>query len=180
MDTLVCDSPYNTYSPPRCRQNSDNTDWDFCSHDHIHCQEGEGDCDDDSECENGLICKQPCPYGLANQDCCLPGDNSTLYGTSFTSYLSAEQCRVENDTRYAGYDYVMPDGKLKCSSDIKTTCTQRSPVPDVDICKSFCHANDYFTWISSKKECFCKKSDSGKGHQSGSVSGATKCHGKIC
>ena len=103
----------------------------------------------------------------------------SLATTFAPSDQSAEQCGVENDTRYAGYDYTMPDGKLKCSSDIKSGCTQRSPVPDVDICKSFCHANDYFTWISSTKECFCKKSDSGKGQQSGSVSGPTKCPGKI-
>ena len=103
----------------------------------------------------------------------------SLATTSAPSDQSAEQCGVENDTRYAGNDDKMPDGKLKCSSEIKTTCTERSPVQDVPGCKTFCHSSQYFTWISSRKECYCKNSDSGKGQLSGSVSGKTQCPGNV-
>ena len=86
---------------------------------------------------------------------------------------------MENDIDYAGSDDTMPDGKLKCSSANQSLCTQRTPVHDVPSCKSFCYLSKYFTWKASNKECYCKNSDLGKRQEGGSVSGRTKCQGKL-
>ena len=86
---------------------------------------------------------------------------------------------MENDIDYAGSDDTMPDGKLKCSSANQSLCAQRTPVHDVPSCKSFCHLSKYFTWKASIKECYCKNSDLGKRQEGGSVSGRTKCQGKL-
>ena len=113
-----------------------------------------------------------------------PADSSLKCGAGckMNIYLvedSAERCGMEYDIDYGGYDVNMPDGKLKCSGSW-SRCTESSPVPDVQSCKSFCNSSSYFTWKSARKECFCKNSDSGRRQYGGSVSGrTTNCQGMI-
>ena len=56
-------------------------DWGCCKHKAEKCGENEGDCDDDSQCQDGLICgTNNCPTGSGSNfgsgsDCCtkMPG-----------------------------------------------------------------------------------------------------------
>ena len=55
-----------------CRQN------DLCAK--YPCKEGEGDCDDDTECEGSLVCgKDNCESGPSDMDCCRQRSNLTHY-----------------------------------------------------------------------------------------------------
>ena len=55
---------------------SESEKWDFCRPHNWLCQEDEGDCDNDDECEGDLICAhQMCPNASASTslDCCGQG-----------------------------------------------------------------------------------------------------------
>ena len=53
-----------------CRIDSYSTDWSKCSQDSL-CTEGEGDCDEDSECEGSFVCgTDNCANGSTFLDCC--------------------------------------------------------------------------------------------------------------
>ena len=61
-DNLLCDSIRH-----QCRQRSSNDDSDFCKD--VLCKEGEGDCDNNDQCDGTLICvRHSCPIGY--KDCC--------------------------------------------------------------------------------------------------------------
>ena len=56
-----------------CLLNSDTVDWSRCSQD-SPCADGEGDCDNDGECEGLLVCGKPndkCSNGPSTMDCCI-------------------------------------------------------------------------------------------------------------
>ena len=54
----------------QCRLDSYSTDWSKCSQASL-CAEGEGDCDEDSECEGSLVCgTDNCADGSTFLDCC--------------------------------------------------------------------------------------------------------------
>ena len=54
-----------------CRQDSYSTDWLKCSQD-SPCNDGEGDCDNDGECEGSLVCgNNKCLNGPSTMDCCI-------------------------------------------------------------------------------------------------------------
>ena len=54
----------------KCRLDSYSTDWSKCSQASL-CAEGEGDCDEDSECEGSLVCgTDNCAAGSTFLDCC--------------------------------------------------------------------------------------------------------------
>ena len=105
----------------------------------------------------------------------LNGQSTTPCSSASNCVCRIEQCKMENNIDYNGNDDKMPNGKLKCSSPIKSLCTQRNPIDDVPSCKSFCSTSKYFTWKASKKECYCKNSDSRRRQHGGSVSGKTNC-----
>ena len=79
LDGLVCGkdncpagfpSDYDCCMKPKtCK--AEDTDKECCEHSGP-CGEGEGDCDGDDECENGLVCgKGNCPSGFpSDYDCC--------------------------------------------------------------------------------------------------------------
>ena len=55
----------------QCRLDSYSTDWSKCSHD-SPCNDGEGDCDNDWECEGMLMCgNDKCGHGPSKMDCCI-------------------------------------------------------------------------------------------------------------
>ena len=54
----------------QCRLNSDAIDWSRCSQD-LPCADGEGDCDDHSDCEGTLLCGNECSSGPTSMDCCI-------------------------------------------------------------------------------------------------------------
>ena len=54
----------------QCRLDSFSTDWSKCSKVSL-CADGEGDCDEDSECEGLLVCgTDNCANGTTFLDCC--------------------------------------------------------------------------------------------------------------
>ena len=54
----------------QCRLDSLSTNWSFCNED-SYCNEGEGDCDNDSECVGALVCGiDNCASGPSYMDCC--------------------------------------------------------------------------------------------------------------
>ena len=54
----------------QCRLDSYNTDWSKCSQ-HSPCSAGEGDCDDDSDCEGSYVCgTDNCQNEQTYLDCC--------------------------------------------------------------------------------------------------------------
>ena len=71
QSNLLCDGNQNT-----CRQKATSLSYDasFCSREDILCQEGEGDCDEDWECEGTLRCgSDNCPEEnnwSYDDDCC--------------------------------------------------------------------------------------------------------------
>ena len=55
----------------QCRLNSDTVDWSWCSQDDP-CNDGEGDCDNDGECDGLLVCgNDKCGSGPPTMDCCI-------------------------------------------------------------------------------------------------------------
>ena len=53
-----------------CRLNSDTIDWSGCNKD-SPCENGEGDCDQDTDCEGRLLCgNDNCANGPTGMDCC--------------------------------------------------------------------------------------------------------------
>ena len=53
-----------------CRLDSYSTDWSNCSH-ASPCVNGEGDCDDDTDCEGALLCgNDNCASETTGMDCC--------------------------------------------------------------------------------------------------------------
>ena len=66
----------------QCRLNSDTVDWSRCSQD-SPCTDGEGDCDNDGECQGLLVCgNAKCLKGPSTMDCCI--------GELFASCISAD------------------------------------------------------------------------------------------
>ena len=57
----------------QCRLNSGTIDWSKCSQESL-CADGEGDCDNDSDCEGRLHCGK-CVNGPAGMDCCTNDGN---------------------------------------------------------------------------------------------------------
>ena len=54
----------------QCRLNSDTIDWSRCSQD-SPCADGDGDCDNHTDCEGTLICgNDTCASGPSTMDCC--------------------------------------------------------------------------------------------------------------
>ena len=61
-----CDAYLN-----QCRLDTYSTDWDNCSQ-ASPCAEGEGDCDDHTDCEGELVCgNDNCASGTTGMDCCM-------------------------------------------------------------------------------------------------------------
>ena len=55
----------------QCRLDSYSTDWSKCSQE-SQCRDGEGDCDNDWECEGLLVCgNDKCGNGPSTMDCCV-------------------------------------------------------------------------------------------------------------
>ena len=55
----------------QCRLDSYSTNWSKCSQD-SPCADGEGDCDDDTDCEGALLCgNDRCLSGPTSMDCCM-------------------------------------------------------------------------------------------------------------
>ena len=61
-----CNAEHN-----QCRLNSDIVDWSRCSQ-NATCSDGDGDCDEDEECQGSLVCRNDkCGSGLSKMDCCI-------------------------------------------------------------------------------------------------------------
>ena len=61
-----CDAYFN-----QCRLDTYSTDWDKCSQ-ASPCAEGEGDCDEHTDCEGELVCgNDNCASGTTGMDCCM-------------------------------------------------------------------------------------------------------------
>ena len=57
-----------------CRLNSYSTDWSLCSQE-APCADGEGDCDDHTDCQGALLCGNGnCAMGPTGMDCCSHGN----------------------------------------------------------------------------------------------------------
>ena len=68
-----------------CRLDSYSSDWSKCNHE-SQCAFGEGDCDDDSDCEGSFVCgTDNCVNGPPFLDCCENSENKIYKGKQFTT-----------------------------------------------------------------------------------------------
>ena len=164
QSNLLCDGNRNI-----CRQKATSLSYDpsFCSKNEILCQEWEGDCDEDLECEGTLRCgSNNCPAEnnwSHDVDCCYQPLNKDVSG---------KVC-LEDNTNYSGND--INDGAENLH-------------PDAEHCRTFCKTNQprasHFSWVSPsgpnwghapKKSCWCKTSDRGRSIADGITSGRVDC-----
>jgi len=118
----------------RCEGKSDQFD---CCTSSEPCDVGEGDCDDDLECKDGLICvESSCPKAgagvSAHSDCCQkPEDN---------------QC-----TDISFYDVIKYTTKPKkcCDTSLRQVCTPKSETICEDVLELKC---DVVAWVDCKTE----------------------------
>lgn len=107
----------------------------YCGPDCI-CDEGEGDCDDDSDCAPGLLCHNNMGHYFgfgADVDVCLP--ECSRIGAGDTGFCSAE-CPCD-----AGLGDCDGDGSDECAAGL--TCVHNIGSmfgfdPDVDVCLDAC------------------------------------------
>jgi len=93
-----------------------NADWEFCSSSN-QCGIGGGDCDKNSDCENGLICGQDnCktwhPQAHQAADCCMEDPNAPKCSAGWTKYKDA--CYFESNEK-------------KTWNDASLACQQMQP-----------------------------------------------------
>ena len=80
-----------------------------CCQEHGPCGEYEGDCDDDDECEAGLVCGLDNCQALDGEwpesaDCCVPiGSRVFLLQAQHQSTQAASQCCMTNIRVQSGY-----------------------------------------------------------------------------
>ena len=80
----------------QCRLDSHSTDWSICSQESL-CTIGEGDCDEDAECEGSLLCgNNNCASGPKGMDCCAARYVSIVF--VFIILLLYLQCTVQRMT----------------------------------------------------------------------------------
>ena len=101
--------PCTTSKQCLCRQN------DFCAK--IPCGEGQGDCDDDNECEGSLVCGHRNCMNTTITDCCTQPCSNDNECTSGDCNLRYNQCYLWSD---CSQDAPCADGEGHC--DTHTDC----------------------------------------------------------
>ena len=82
--------PCSTIAKCICRQNY------FCSK--IPCDEGQGDCNDNTECEGSLVCGHMNCANSSITDCCTHTCNNDTDCTSGECNVETNQCRLNSNT----------------------------------------------------------------------------------
>ncbi|ACY16982.1 hypothetical protein [Haliangium ochraceum] len=139
--TDVCDCPLD----------EDNGGGSFCS-DLCPCESGQGDCDDDSECETGLLCYRDigASYGLDDGDdvcaVCPPADanGSVDFCNAGCACEEGEgDCDSDSDcaTGLSCYLNVGADFGLDADTDVCAECPPDSMLGHVDFCSPDCQCS---------------------------------------
>ena len=110
----------------QCRLDSYSTDWSNCSLD-SPCSNGEGDCDNDAECDGSLLCGiNNCEGGLSNMDCCKRSCNNDSDCINQECNTDANQCRLDSySTNWSKCSQDSPCGTGEGDCDLHSDCEGR-------------------------------------------------------
>jgi len=107
-------------------------DGNFCTTNN-KCREKQGDCDNDSECESGLICgdnncRKWHPGASKNADCCERGEGTcTAYWYWFSCRVGSNNC-VSGAVTDTGYDPSVAGFRCGCQCCVITSTIRCGPM----------------------------------------------------